>query len=68
MVEENGELVAVCPELVPDFEPERERLTASIGKLQAARSILDTITFLLPSASSIAMETFFSGTATIRLV
>jgi DNA-binding transcriptional MerR regulator len=43
MVEENGELVAVCPELVPEFERERERLSASIGKLQAARSILDTI-------------------------
>jgi hypothetical protein len=29
--------------LVPEFERERERLSASIGKLQAARSILDTI-------------------------
>jgi hypothetical protein len=39
----NGELVAVCPELVPKFERAREHLSASIVKLQAARSILDTI-------------------------
>lgn len=43
MVEQDGSLVAVCPELVPEFERERERLTASIGKLQSARSILDRI-------------------------
>lgn len=43
VVAQDGSLVAVCPELVPEFERERDRLDTSIGRLQSARSILDQI-------------------------
>ncbi|MEV6285384.1 MerR family transcriptional regulator [Kribbella sp. NPDC051770] len=43
MTESNGTLVALCPELVPQFEKERDRITATITALETARTALTTI-------------------------
>lgn len=43
MTESDGDLVAICPELVPQFEKERERITATITSLETARTALTAI-------------------------
>ncbi|HVX43296.1 MAG TPA: MerR family transcriptional regulator [Mycobacteriales bacterium] len=52
----NGEVLApTCPELTVGLGRERDRITESIDKLQAARSILDTI-IAAPSATRAVQE------------
>lgn len=48
MGKDGERLIADCPELVDDLHRERERITASIHALEAARSTLDTIIVTAP--------------------
>lgn len=50
MVADGEQLVPGCPEMVDGLVEERDRITAAIDDLQAARSILDTIIARTPSA------------------
>lgn len=48
MGKDGERLIADCPELVDDLHRERERITASIHALEAARATLDTIIATAP--------------------
>ncbi|WP_128431774.1 MerR family transcriptional regulator [Streptomyces cyaneus] len=43
MVEEGGQLAAACPDLLVDLARERDRITAAMNELRAAREMLDAI-------------------------
>ncbi|MER6999173.1 MerR family transcriptional regulator [Streptomyces sp. NPDC000410] len=43
MVEEDGQLAAACPDLLVDLARERDRITAVMDELGAARVMLDAI-------------------------
>lgn len=43
MVDEGGQLAAACPDLLVDLARERNRITAAMDELRAAREMLDVI-------------------------